>query len=115
MGREKQGLRFKIGQGAAVVALTAGTLFAGAALASQPAGTAAANPAAAPAREVLICSSDAATRRAFAREYGAEAVFVTAEQALAARDAGERWAAPRCMTAREHERLVRLTSAWASR
>ena len=34
-----------------------------------------------PQRVVLICDADAATRSAFAREYGAEPVFLTAREA----------------------------------
>ncbi|GAD59324.1 hypothetical protein [Brevundimonas denitrificans] len=33
---------------------------------------------------------------------------MTAEEALAAADAGERWATPRCMTEAQHQRLERL-------
>ncbi|RYG10929.1 MAG: hypothetical protein EON96_15970 [Caulobacteraceae bacterium] len=59
-------------------------------------------PTGAQARPVLVCATDAATRRAFTREHGAAPRFITARQALAiqATDAG--WSTPRCMTARQH-------------
>ncbi len=66
-------------------------------------------------RAVLICDADAATRTAFARQYGQPPVFITAREAMAARTSGETWTAPRCMTAREHDRYVRLSSAVAAR
>lgn len=66
-------------------------------------------------RAVLICDADATTRTAFARQYGQPPVFITAREAMAARSSGEAWTAPRCMTAREHERYVRLSNAVAAR
>ncbi|MBU2379901.1 MAG: hypothetical protein KJ824_12110 [Alphaproteobacteria bacterium] len=74
-------------------------------------------PSQAPAtaqRVVMMCDNDAATRSSFRREHGADPVFVTAEQALHARATGESWAAPRCMTEREHGRLVQTLTAYAS-
>lgn len=65
-------------------------------------------------RVVMQCDSDAATRRAFRREHGAAPVFVTADEALQARSTGQTWAAPRCMSAREHARLVSALSAYAA-
>lgn len=59
-----------------------------------------------PQRVVMECARDDATRRAFTREFGAEPVFVTASEVRAANASDERWTAPRCMTAREHARLV---------
>lgn len=53
-------------------------------------------------RPVMICSQDAATRRAFAREHGAAPIFVTARQALNMRRSDTPWTSPRCMTEREH-------------
>ena len=41
--------------------------------------------AAAGERAVLVCATDAATRRAFTREHGAPPVFVTAREALSVR------------------------------
>ena len=55
-------------------------------------------------RAVLVCATDAATRRAFTREHGAPPVFVTAREALSVRPSDPAWSAPRCMTAREHAR-----------
>jgi hypothetical protein len=57
-------------------------------------------------RVVMECGNDAATRRAFTREHGAAPVFVTAREVQSAQAAGEIWATPRCMTAREHARLT---------
>jgi hypothetical protein len=41
-------------------------------------------------------------------------VFVTADEALQARSTGQTWAAPRCMNAREHARLVSTLNAYAA-
>ncbi len=100
------------------------TVFALTALVASAAGPALAQqtqparfPAEAPAnaqRVVMMCDKDAATRSAFRREHGADPVFVTAEQALHARATDETWAAPRCMTEREHGRLVQTLTAYAS-
>ena len=60
------------------------------------------------------CTNDAATRSAFRREHGAPPAFVTADQALQARAAGEVWSTPRCMTAREHGRLVQTLNTYAA-
>lgn len=65
-------------------------------------------------RVVMQCDTDQATRRGFARRHGSAPVFVTADQALAARASGEVWAAPRCMTAREHARLTQALTSYAS-
>jgi len=59
-------------------------------------------------RAAYVCATDEATRRSFEREYGQAPVFVTAEEALAASAAGERWTTPRCMTEAQHERLERI-------
>lgn len=56
-------------------------------------------------RPVLICDTDAATRRSFTREHGAAPVFITAEEALRVRPSDPAWDAPRCMTEREYARL----------
>lgn len=77
-------------------------LAAGPAVSSESAKT---NTAAAEAeRTVYICDNSAMTRRAFAREFG-KTEFVKAEAAAAK---GQRWAAPKCMTAREARRLKQL-------
>ena len=68
-----------------------------------------------PQRVVLICESDAATRSAFTRQYGAEPVFLTAREAAEARANGQAWTTPRCMTEREHGRYLQLTQAYATR
>ncbi|MGZ9113619.1 MAG: hypothetical protein ACXW3K_03270 [Brevundimonas sp.] len=85
-----------------------------------PAGLASAGEAGQPsarshaARPVLICATDAATRRAFTREHGAAPVFVTAREALSVRSSDPAWRAPRCMTAREHARYRDAATTYAA-
>ena len=55
---------------------------------------------------VTQCERDPLTQAAYRRDHGARAVYVTADQVLSARASGERWSAPRCMTASEHRRLT---------
>lgn len=62
------------------------------------------------ARNVLICERDAASRRAFTREYGAAPVFITAREAQAVRRSEPGWSAPRCMTETEHAKLRDATA-----
>ena len=62
---------------------------------------------------VIVCATDAATRRAHQREFGVEPIFVTARETLAARSNGESWSTPRCMTEREYVRLTQLTQTRA--
>lgn len=88
----------------------AAVLPAGAASAGDPGRDA--KPA--PARAVLICDTDAATRRAFVREHGAPPVFVTAREALSVRPSDPAWDAPRCMTAREHARYREAATTYAA-
>jgi hypothetical protein len=85
-------------------------LVALAAAAFLPAGIASAGDNGQPSartqsREVLVCNTDAATRRAFTREHGAEPIFVTAREAMSVRASDPAWSTPRCMTAREHARF----------
>lgn len=94
-------------------------LAAFAAAAILPAGLVSAadldQPAArAPARAVVICGTDAATRRAFTREHGAPPVFVTAREALSVRGSDPAWSTPRCMTAREHARYRDAATSYAA-
>lgn len=84
----------------------AAAAFAGAALADDPDA-----PLRSGERVVMACERDVATRRGFAREHGAQPVFMTAEQVLAARDRREIWTTPRCMAPPEHARLVRMLKA----
>lgn len=65
------------------------------------------------ARPVLVCATDAATRRAFTREHGAAPVFITARQALALTPSDPSWSTPRCMTAIEHARFVNAATTYA--
>lgn len=65
-------------------------------------------------RVVMLCSNDDATRSAFRREHGTAPEFVTADEALQARATGRAWSTPRCMTDREHARLVQTLSAYAA-
>jgi len=98
------------------------TLFGLAALAAAtavPAGLANAGDAAQPAartsdRTVMICGTDAATRRAFTREHGAAPIFVTAREALSVRVSDPAWTTPRCMTAREHARYRDAATTFAA-
>ena len=70
---------------------------AGLALAAAVPASASVDPetARAPSQTVMICGEDSATRATFEREYGERPVFVSAQDLLAARDAGERWEALR--------------------
>ena len=79
---------------------------------TQPARNQTAQPA--KLQSVMVCATDAATRRAYQREFGVTPVFVTAQEAVAARQAGQRWAAPRCMTERQYDRLISMTQTRAS-
>ncbi|MBB5660757.1 hypothetical protein [Brevundimonas halotolerans] len=87
------------------------SLAAGLALAAAMPASASVDPKTqrAPAQTVMICAEDSATRASFEREYGERPVFVSARDLLAARDAGERWEAPRCMTEREYARYERIS------
>ncbi|OGN50883.1 MAG: hypothetical protein A2352_05865 [Caulobacterales bacterium RIFOXYB1_FULL_67_16] len=71
-------------------------------------------PRTAKVQAVMVCASDTATRRAYQREFGAEPVFVTAQEAVEARQAGHQWSAPRCMTQRQYDRLISMTQTRAS-
>ena len=68
----------------------------------------------APERAVMICDTDAGTRRAFTREHGAPPVFVTAREALSVRPSDPAWTTPRCMTVREHARYREATTTYAA-
>ena len=57
-------------------------------------------------RAVYVCASDATTTRSFQQRHGVRPTFVSAEQARAAAANGERWDTPRCMTDREHRRML---------
>jgi hypothetical protein len=94
----------------ALVALAAATVL--------PAGLASAGDNGQPSartntREVLVCRTDVATRRAFTREHGAAPVFVTAREALSVRASDPAWTAPRCMTEREHARYRDAATTFA--
>ena len=66
-------------------------------------------------RTVMICDTDAATRAAYTRDFGAPPVFISARQAVDVRETREVWTTPRCMTASEHARYVSLTRSIAAR
>lgn len=94
-------------------------LAAFAATAILPAGLASAGDNGQPSarsntRAVMICGTDAATRRAFTREHGAAPVFVTAREALSVRVSDPAWSTPRCMTAREHARYRDAATTFAA-
>ena len=63
---------------------------------------------------VMMCRTDTSTRRAYQREFGAAPIFVTAQEAVAARQAGQRWSTPRCMTEHQYNRLISSTQTRAS-
>ncbi|MFN3932270.1 MAG: hypothetical protein ACK4JY_11030 [Brevundimonas sp.] len=86
-------------------ALMAGMAVSTAAVAQSPGQARSPAPDQRSARAVLICDSDAASRRAFAREYGATPVFITAREAVGVRPSEPAWSAPRCMTEVEHGKL----------
>lgn len=80
---------------------------AAAALALMAAGPAVDVQPAPAAKRLYVCQSDAATKRAFKRQYGEAMKFETARSVLSAGDA--RWDAPRCITAGELRRLDALS------
>lgn len=55
---------------------------------------------------VKVCGTGVASRTAYQRDHGATPTFVTAQQAVSAYQSGQRWAAPRCMTAHQYDRLA---------
>ena len=95
---------------AGLAALASATLFSAGLVHAGPGGDASARAA----RPVLICATDAATRRAFTREYGSAPVFVTARDVLSVRPSDPAWRAPRCMTAREHARYLEAATSYAA-
>ncbi|WP_269516190.1 hypothetical protein [Brevundimonas subvibrioides] len=80
-------------------------------LASAPAfagevpGAAPRDPGATARIAVTVCERDALTQASFRDQHGPSPQYVTANDVLAARDAGERWAQARCMTGRQHREL----------
>ena len=65
-------------------------------------------------RSVMVCASDIEARRTYQQAYGAPPAFVTAQEAVEARQAGHQWSAPRCMTQRQYDRLISMTQTRAS-
>jgi len=72
--------------------------------------------AAAPAgrQALLICARDEASRRAFKRQYG-KVRYVSAQDVVDSRAAGETWSTPRCITPSEFSRLEKMVGevSWA--
>ena len=64
-------------------------------------------------RPVLVCATDAATRRAFTREHGAAPQFITAREVLSIQSSDAGWTTPRCMTAREFARYKEAATTYA--
>lgn len=62
-------------------------------------------------RAVYVCAADATTTRSFQQRHGVRPTFISANEARSAAANGERWATPRCMTDREHRRLIELVRA----
>ncbi|RZJ91900.1 MAG: hypothetical protein EON88_16900 [Brevundimonas sp.] len=80
------------------------------ALSGETAASARTNTATRAQVMVTVCERDALTQAAFRRQNGPTPAYVTADQVMDARAAGERWATSRCMTDRQHRELVqRLT------
>lgn len=89
-----------------LVAASAIAAFAAPVVAQDAAQSVAAAP-----RAVYVCAADATTTRSFQQRHGVRPTFVSANEARSAAANGERWATPRCMTDREHRRLVELSRA----
>jgi hypothetical protein len=62
------------------------------------------------ARSVYVCDASEATRVAWERQYG-EMVFVSAKEAM---KKGNAWATPRCMSEREHRKLMEMRAKAAA-
>ncbi|MRL69762.1 hypothetical protein [Brevundimonas sp. SPF441] len=77
-----------------------------AALAAATTPALAQSPRPAVLQTVKVCGTNVASRTAYQRDHGATPSFVTAQQAVAAYQSGQRWAAPRCMTAHQYDRLA---------
>ena len=97
--------RFSAIAGLAVIA----GLTAASALAATPGQT----QSRASERPLLVCATDAATRRAFTREHGAAPQFITAREALSIQRTDAGWSTPRCMTAREFARYKDAATTFA--
>lgn len=96
--------RFSAIAGLAILAgLTAGSAIAGPVQ----------NQTRASERPVLVCATDAATRRAFTREHGAAPQFITAREVLSIQRSDAGWTTPRCMTAREFARYREAATTYA--
>ena len=98
---------------ALAVAAAVGMALSAALPAAAQQQTRAAGDRADPGRAVLICARDAASRRAFAREHGAQPVFITAREVASLRPSDPAWTAPRCMTEQEYARLKEAETAYA--
>lgn len=100
--------RFSAIAGLAILAgLTAGSAMAGSAPNESQ------NQSRASERPVLVCATDAATRRAFTREHGAAPQFITAREVLSIQRSDAGWTTPRCMTAREFARYREAATTYA--
>ena len=66
------------------------------------------------ARPVLICATDAATRRAFTREHGSAPIFVAAREALSVRSSDPAWSSLSCRSLREHARYRDAATTYAA-
>lgn len=64
-------------------------------------------------RPVLVCATDAATRRSFTREHGSAPQFITAREVLSIQRSDAGWSTPRCMTAREFARYREAATTFA--
>lgn len=64
-------------------------------------------------RVLYVCEATAQESRAFRIEHG-QAVYMTAEEVVAAQARGEQWEAPRCITAEELRRLEAMRTVRVS-
>ncbi|GAA0647315.1 hypothetical protein [Brevundimonas lenta] len=64
---------------------------------------------------VTLCERDALTQAAFRRNHGPSPEFVTAADVMRAREAGERWAEPKCISVRQQRELNRMLGQRTSR
>lgn len=75
-------------------------------------GVAAAQEPASAKPSVVLCERDGMAERQLKREHG-QVVWATASEVLAAAEAGEGWAAPRCMKKAEFRRMSNAVSRLA--
>jgi hypothetical protein len=98
-----------------MLAATFAALLLSTTTAEAPPGVVRAETGAPAARQaLLICNRDEASRRAYKRQYG-KARYVSAQDVVDSRAAGETWSTPRCITPAEFSRLEKMVGevSWA--